>query len=132
MSDLSLAEKAVFHIVRRVQEDPNFAWHMLHTESLFLCMSAIAECQNRSIEEVRSQIEKNAASLRETPEIVSLREKLKAIEDKEGEVESPQVIEESSRIGEVERLLWLADCGASLTPEKLRAVLCGKLADTLC
>ncbi len=54
---MNLAIKAIAHVLRRVQQDPDLAWHMVGTESLALCMQAIAEHQQREADEVRSEIE---------------------------------------------------------------------------
>lgn len=77
---MTKAEQAAFHIVRRVQSDSAFAWVMMGTESLALCMAAAAEYRGEPEENLREFVDKNAASRRETPEIVLLRERVKQLE----------------------------------------------------
>lgn len=123
---MTAAEKAVFHIVRRVQSCPDFAWLMLNTESLALCFAAVAAYKGEPVEKVRKKIEENAASLKETPEIVRLRKQVEDHEDAYQDEEEAEG-EFAGILSEVEALLWQDECGLlPLTADRLRAVLNGK------
>lgn len=106
--DMTKAEIAVIHILRRVQENADFAWLMIGTESLSLCFDAYAEMKNLSVELVREKIESNAATSREEPEIVQLRRALDAKTPADCGVVS---IEQFDALAAVEDLLWQAKCG---------------------
>ena len=61
-------------------ERSDFAWLMMGTQSLALCCQAVAEYRGEAEEEVRQFIDTNAASRRETPEIVTLRKRVAELE----------------------------------------------------
>ena len=47
------AVQAIGHILQRVKESSDFAWYMLHTESLRLCVNAFAHnkgCTTAAVE----------------------------------------------------------------------------------
>lgn len=52
-SDAPEFRQAVLHVLRRVQTDPEFRYHMLHTESFDLLCGAIAPSLGLSFEEVK-------------------------------------------------------------------------------
>ncbi len=62
---MSSAIKAIAHVLRRVQIDPDLAWHMVGTESLALCMQAFAEHKQRDPEEFREEIERAIAAMQQ-------------------------------------------------------------------
>lgn len=83
MSDsavLTKAEEAVFYVYNRVQADPDFAWHMLKTQSLYLCIQAVAEHTGKTEEETRKAVEKNAACHRIPPKLVEARQRIEQLE----------------------------------------------------
>jgi hypothetical protein len=124
------AEKAVFHIIRRVQSCPDFAWLMIGTESLFLCLQAAAQFKGEPVEGIRKKIEANAASLKRTPEVVELRKKVQELQnaaDDDDEIEEENEGYFAALLGQIQDLLWQAECGQlPLTADRLRAVLDGK------
>ncbi len=123
----TLAEKAVFHIVRRVQSDVDFAWLMMGTESLALCFAAIADARGETEEAVRQRIEANAATTRETPEIVTLR--LQAVGLQRTETDAAVAADRDTGLRcALQDLLWQSQCGADvLTVENLTALLEGRV-----
>lgn len=146
MSDkrqLTTAERAVFHIYRRVQSDANFAWLMIGTESLALCCQAIAERQGRDEENVLDEIFAKAASRSETPEVVRLRKCVSELERelddvrnglsndrRRGRVDAVDVEDYAAKdrraLARIEELLRLAECGCDvLTIDDLREALIG-------
>lgn len=54
---LSVNESAVCHVLNRVQTDPEFRWHMLHTESFDRLVKAEAASSGSSEVEVRRRRE---------------------------------------------------------------------------
>jgi len=143
MSEQSSADRAVIHILRRVQTDASFAWHLMGTESLRLCFEAYAALKGESVDAVRERIESNAATLRDTPEIVLLR---KRVEELEGEIRELKPEDDEDAVFEdgfpsmdfdlrenLEELCLAVECGHSrlLTVENLRDVLGGMPAGKL-
>lgn len=59
----NVAMDAINHILRRCQTDPDFAWHMMGTESFALCCEAHAQYLGRDVFEVRGKIEANVAAM---------------------------------------------------------------------
>ena len=55
-SSSEMAINAIAHVLRRVQTDSDFAWYMLHTESLSLCIDAFAVMKGRDREELKTRI----------------------------------------------------------------------------
>lgn len=126
----SASEKAVFHILRRVSTDANFAWYMLGTEALRLCVLAAAEALGKPASEVREEVEQNAASNRDEPDVVGLRnivDQLERLSDKEvAEIVEFDEEWQISRTEAVEELLRFAELGVEqLTVESLRNALEG-------
>ena len=130
-TELSTSEKAVLHIVRRVQSDASFAWLMIGTESLSLCFDAIAERRSEPVESVRARIEENAASNRETPEVVKLRKSVRDLTAQlhNEEAESSAWRKDATRIqsrkerdlSAIDELIWQVEfCGQALTIEDLK------------
>mgnify|MGYP000432076145 CR=1 FL=1 len=74
---------AVNHILRRCQTDPDFAWHMMGTESFSLCCLAAAEYASRDASELRASIEANVATMQKAQksEIEQLRVELQLLQD---------------------------------------------------
>lgn len=123
---MKAADRAVAHIVRRVQEDASFSWLMIGTESLALCFAAIAERTGESESIVRDKIERNAASATEVPEIVRLRKRLEGL-DKTDPDPDASAENESKLRNAVEELCWAAKCGADvLSVENLERILGGQ------
>lgn len=123
---MTAADIAVRHIIRRVQSEASFSWLMLGTESLALCIAAVAEQAGKDEGLMRRQIEANAASTREVPEVVELRRRLDQIESKAPQVvTSPAAIDRDSRLRhELEELVWAAECGANvLTLDNLKRLI---------
>lgn len=104
---------------------------MIGTESLSLFFEAIAIKQGKTADEVREQIEGNAASIRETPEIVRLRhevERLQSVNQVVADV-SEEIKRDSKHarvLSIIEELIWQAECGGSLDVNDLKAALVGK------
>ena len=63
MSDTPTLLNAVAHILRRVQVDPNLAWHMVGTESLRLCMESYAAEKGLEAVEFREKIESSIGAM---------------------------------------------------------------------
>lgn len=138
-TELSPADAAVMHILRRVASDPSFSWHMLHTEGLRLCLEAYAARVGKPVDEVRESIESNAASVREEPEIVQLRNRVTELEQQLGELREHAglqdddemltnlVVDDWSIRENIESLCWAVECGREslLTVENLREILGG-------
>ncbi len=57
------AMEAINHILRRCQTDPDFAWHMMGTESFRLCCIAAAEATGRDESELRAAVEVNVVKM---------------------------------------------------------------------
>lgn len=51
----SKADRAVNHILRRMLDDPRFAWVMVHTESLGLLLEARAEAVGTELADYRTE-----------------------------------------------------------------------------
>ena|SRR5690606_26306772 len=138
---MAASDEAVEYILRRVCNDSSFAWVMVGTEALAKCIKAFAERTGESEDVVRERIEKNAASVREKPEIVDLREKVEELTAKTmkfGQADDAAAIqaaiEHEGRVrsdgpvrAALQDLLWSAECGNGvLTVENLRRILDGK------
>lgn len=130
MRKMNSAEVALLHMIRRVQSDASFAWVMIGTESLSLAIDALAECRNEPVERLRSRVEKNAATTRETPEVVKLRQRVEelerlqhftAVEDRWHDPRNKN----RAVVEAIEELVRLAECGGCevLTVENLKTVL---------
>ncbi len=133
--EMTKAEQAVFHIYRRVQECPDFAWLMMGTESLLLCMQAIAQYRGETEAEIRAHINKNCATSRKEPEVLTLRAKVDALESRVARLcgERPyadpitqQHDEYFWQLQEVKDLMRRADImGETLTVDQLRDAIEG-------
>lgn len=51
---LELAKRALWHILRRAQEAPEFAWHFIHTEGERKVLGALAAIHNLTEEELET------------------------------------------------------------------------------
>lgn len=121
---MSTSDSAVFHIVRRVSDSASFAWLMIGTESLALCIRAVAEYRGEPEADVRKRVEANAASLRDEPEVVKLRKRVEQLErklDKQSEEENEPDSVYIDSILAIEELIRLAECGHNvLTIDNLK------------
>jgi len=73
------AIKACCHILRRMQSDSDFAWHMLGTESAHLCIKAVAESQKEDAEKLKERIE--SAAIARVQEVLPQIKELQAERD---------------------------------------------------
>jgi hypothetical protein len=55
-SSTEMAVNAISHILRRVQLDSDFAWHMLGTEALSLCLDAYAVMKGKDRDDLKAKI----------------------------------------------------------------------------
>lgn len=131
MAEQSYGVQAAFHIVRRVQDDPDFAWKMIGTESLRLCMLAVAEERGEMLETVRKVIETNARSSIETRgvELLRLREQVEELKSRLIGEYTPRDLEEQESDWKVtfaiEKIIHLAHCGHQvLTVDMLQQAIC--------
>lgn len=131
---LTAAEKACYHIFRRVQSCPDFAWLMVGTESLDLVCAAVAEHRGMQHAQLKRSLEERAASRTGTPEVRELREK---VEELQGELDAMEFGPKSNnarkadawcdQIAAMEEVLRLADLGLDvLRVDVLREALAGR------
>lgn len=93
---------AVAHILRRVQKDPNLAWHMVGTESLRLCMDSYADDKGLNAEEFRKTIEANIRTMqkKQTSRIQELQKDIDHLQDEltSTEVSAEETQRESDKL----------------------------------
>lgn len=79
----SPALHACRHVLARMRNDSNFAWHMLNTESLRLCVAAVAEADGVHTEQLASEIDTVAGRLmqRQRPKVLDLQDEIDELSD---------------------------------------------------
>jgi septal ring factor EnvC (AmiA/AmiB activator) len=106
---MSAAIEAIRHILHRVQDDPDFAWHMVGTESLSRCVTAYAVHLGIDPDRMRSDLESNIAAMQtqKKTRIQSLEEQIDSLETQidsleetadEAEQSSSDLIHAASRV----------------------------------
>lgn len=84
LETVSPHEAAVVYILHRTKVDADFRWHMTLTQSLRLCMIAEAKRRGVTVESVEAEIYQ--AEPKQVAEIVTLREKIEALEEENGKL----------------------------------------------
>lgn len=109
---MSAAFNAILHMIIRVQEDPDFAWHMMGTESWSRCLTAYAEHTGMDEEKVRQDLEAKIGAMQKKKKtrIAQLEEQIELLEDSEAETEqaSADLIRQASK--ELDRALQELRC----------------------
>ncbi len=132
---LTAAQRAVLHIVHRAQEDCDFAAVMRDTESLRLCLRAVAKHRGESIEETRHRVN---SAIRNNPgesEVDRLTRRLAQADKNLAELREQKTkrqTEEDAATGQsalnaICELLRIAECGQPdvLTIDNIRDCLTG-------
>jgi len=128
---MTTAYKAAVHILRRMTENADFAHLMIGTESFDLCVRAVAEYRDHPADDIRREVEENAANRKQKPKVVRLQEendRLNAINDMTRDFNEYGVGDEHvyDVVEAVKDLVRLAELGQNvLTVENLKNALDG-------